>query len=85
MTTHQYHARPGKSDEDSGGQAPDAHAIVDAGHPGSTRLGTVTPFTQESQYSHMRGLGAGPGTGAGVGDAGDTGTGVEVVTSVASI
>jgi len=36
--------------EDGGGQFGDAHAIVDGGHPGSTRPGDWTPLTQIGQY-----------------------------------
>jgi hypothetical protein len=49
MIEHIQHSQPRTEPEDGGGQAPDAHAIIVGGHPGSTCLGTVTPFTQESQ------------------------------------
>lgn len=57
-----------RTEPDDEGHALDEHTwALCAGHPGSTCLGTVTPSTQESQYLHVRilGAGAGPGTGAG--------------------
>ena len=65
ITSHQYHARPKKSEDGVGagivigvegdGHRPDMieHIVDCVGHPGSTWRGTETPFIQESQYLHV--------------------------------
>jgi hypothetical protein len=49
ISTCTYHEFSGTG-SGGGGQFGDAHAIIDGGHPGSTRPGTWTPSTQTGQY-----------------------------------